>query len=130
MDVPIDQLRSARDEIKTVLEPYIGQERALERANNIAQALMFPDDEDPVTVAFDMLLHMPIKDIWSVASQVAEAWQTVVPKHVEKVQISKESGSAKEYLAEDRNPISVVIPAVPVDCEQLEETKQAVGDDT
>ena len=57
-----------RERVRSVLEPHLGPAHALERANNIAQALVFGDTE-PRGVAFEMLRTLPS----DVRSQLAEA---------------------------------------------------------
>ena len=47
-----------RERVRSVLEPHLGQERALERANNIAQALIY-EDSHTHKVALDMLRQLP-----------------------------------------------------------------------
>lgn len=59
-----------RERVRDVLEPHLGPAHALERANNIAQALVFEDTE-PKGVAHEMLRALPSE----VRSVVAEAVQ-------------------------------------------------------
>ncbi len=56
------------------MEAHLGSQLALERANNIAQVLVF-EVEDPVEVALAMLRNEPIDNIDDVVRQVAEAWR-------------------------------------------------------
>jgi hypothetical protein len=70
------QLFLARDRVKDVLETYLESSIALERANNIVQALAFEDD-DPVDVAGEMLKNQKIDNINAVILRVAEAWRQV-----------------------------------------------------
>ena len=60
--------------MSAVLEPLLGTELALERANNIAQVLVFAD-HDVSGVAFGMLRSTGLTDIRAVADEVARAWQ-------------------------------------------------------
>jgi hypothetical protein len=50
MALSANQLFLARDRVRNVLEAHLESQLALERANNIAQALVF-EVEDPVEVA-------------------------------------------------------------------------------
>ena len=72
--LPDSAIRAGRDRVSEVLEPLIGEAAALERANNIAQALVF-GAHDPAKVATDMLRHSGIKDPTAVAVQVDRAWR-------------------------------------------------------
>lgn len=63
-----------RDRMSAVLEPLLGFELALERANNIAQVLVFSVD-DVAGVAFGMLRSTGLADARQVADLVAQAWQ-------------------------------------------------------
>ncbi len=63
-----------RDRMKAVLEPLLGAELALERANNIAQVLVFAAD-DVSGVALGMLRSTGLTDPRAVADEVARAWQ-------------------------------------------------------
>ncbi len=56
--LPYAAMIAARERVRRVLEPHLGQEHALERANNITQALVF-DDEEPAFVAREMLRNIP-----------------------------------------------------------------------
>ncbi|MBN1655602.1 MAG: hypothetical protein JXA30_17680 [Deltaproteobacteria bacterium] len=73
MTLSANQLFLARDRVKTVLEAHLEKQLALERANNIAQVLVFEVD-DPADVALAMLRNQHIDNINDVVSQVAEAW--------------------------------------------------------
>jgi len=74
MTLSANQLFLARDRVRSVLEAHLESQLALERANNIAQALVF-EVEDPVDVALAMLRNQPIENIDDVVQQVAEAWR-------------------------------------------------------
>lgn len=63
----------ARDTIHAVLSPYLGSNLALERANNIAQALIMGSD-DIRAVTSEMLRNTGVKDIETLVSQVVHAW--------------------------------------------------------
>lgn len=62
-----------REGMRTVLEPHLGAAYALERANNIAQALVFQDVE-PRSVVFEMLRHVPCELRTRLADLVTHAW--------------------------------------------------------
>jgi hypothetical protein len=62
-----------RERVRGVLEPHLGASCALERANNIAQALVFVDVE-PHGVALEMLRQLPRELRMSLADQVTAAW--------------------------------------------------------
>lgn len=47
-----------RERVRSVLEPHLGPQRALERANNIAQALVY-EDSPTHSVALEMLRQLP-----------------------------------------------------------------------
>ncbi len=75
---PYAALIRARERVRRVLEPHLGPAHALERANNITQALVF-DDEEPAYVAREMLRHMPSDE----RGPLAEAVSRAVPAHDE-----------------------------------------------
>ena len=60
--------------MSAVLEPLLGFELARERANNIAQVLIFTP-EDAVCIAFGMLKGTGLLDPGAVAEEVARAWE-------------------------------------------------------
>jgi hypothetical protein len=62
-----------RERVREVLEPHLGACCALERANNIAQALVF-EDVEPRTVALEMLRQVPRELRVSLAELVTLAW--------------------------------------------------------
>lgn len=62
-----------RERVRDVLEPHLGPSCALERANNIAQALVF-EDVEPRTVALEMLRQVPRELRSSLADLVTRAW--------------------------------------------------------
>ena len=74
MALSANQLFLARDRVRSVLEAHLESKLALERANNIAQVLVF-EVEDPVEVTLAMLRNEPIDDIDDVVRQVVEAWR-------------------------------------------------------
>lgn len=83
--LPDSAIRAGRDRVSEVLEPLLGEAAALERANNIVQALVF-GARDPAKVATDMLRHSGLKDPNAVAVQVDRAWREGIirrPRHVE-----------------------------------------------
>jgi hypothetical protein len=57
-----------------VLNRYLEPSSALERANNIAQALVL-GAEDPALIAMEMLDDMGIGNVNSVAAEVKKAWR-------------------------------------------------------
>ena len=63
----------ARDTIHAVLSPHLGSNLALERANNIAQALIMGSD-NVRRVTSEMLRNTGVKDIETLVLQVAHAW--------------------------------------------------------
>lgn len=71
--MPYALLIRGRERVRSVLVPHLGEVHALERANNIAQALVFPDIE-PRGVAEEMLRTVPgdVRD--ALAQRVCEAW--------------------------------------------------------
>jgi hypothetical protein len=71
------RIRIGRDRITEVLEPHLGPSHALERANNIAQALVFADD-DPTYIALEMLRKSGLNNTPEVAAKVGEAWRSSV----------------------------------------------------
>jgi hypothetical protein len=76
-------IMAGRDRMSAVLEPLLGFELARERANNIAQVLLFNAD-DAVRVAFGMLRGTGLENPLSVAEQVTLAWHAGV-REMEKV---------------------------------------------
>ena len=67
------RIRIGRDRITQVLEPHLGATHALERANNIAQALAFSDD-DPAHIALEMLGKTGLTNTSEVAAEVGQVW--------------------------------------------------------
>jgi hypothetical protein len=67
-------IMAGRDRISAVLEPLLGYELGRERANNIAQVLIFAP-EDAVCIAFGMLKGTGLLNPAAVAEQVADAWE-------------------------------------------------------
>jgi hypothetical protein len=65
-----------RERVRSVLEPHLGPAHALERANNIAQALVFGDTE-PRGVAFEMLRTLPSEVRSELAEAVDRAWVSI-----------------------------------------------------
>ncbi len=66
-------IMAGRDRISAVLEPLLGYELGRERANNIAQVLVF-GPQNAVCIAFGMLKGTGLLDLNTVAEQVADAW--------------------------------------------------------
>jgi hypothetical protein len=63
-----------RERVRDALEPHLGPHHALERANNIVQALAF-DDVEPQRVAFEMLRQVPEEaERTLLAKLVTRAW--------------------------------------------------------
>lgn len=62
-----------RERVRDALEPHLGPHQALERANNIVQALAF-DDVEPQRVAFEMLRQVPEGERTLLAKLVTRAW--------------------------------------------------------
>lgn len=62
-----------RERVKDALAPHLGPQHALERANNIVQALAL-DDIEPGRVAFEMLRQVPEAERGLLADLVARAW--------------------------------------------------------
>lgn len=75
MAISTVSILAARDRMSAVLEPLLGIELALERANNIAQVLVFSVGHDPVNVALGMLRSTGITDVGAVANEVGRAWR-------------------------------------------------------
>jgi hypothetical protein len=73
MQTSLDKILVGRDRITTILNTYFAPQDALERANNIAQVLLYSSD-DPAQVALEMLRRLDISDRIKVAVQVGEAW--------------------------------------------------------
>jgi len=66
-------IRIGRDLIIEVLKPHLGPDIAMERANNIAQALVLGAG-NPTDVAFDMLRQTRVNDKLRIAVEVDRAW--------------------------------------------------------
>lgn len=69
-------LMHGRERVRDVLEPHLGAAHALERANNIAQALA-QQDAQPDAVAFEMLRQLPGDARKKLATAVRVAWLDV-----------------------------------------------------
>ena len=69
-------LMRGRERVRDVLEPHLGPTHALERANNIAQALAL-EDAQPDVVAFEMLRQLPGESRQLLAAAVRRAWLAV-----------------------------------------------------
>ena len=67
--------------MSAVLAPLLGRQLAMERANNIAQVLVFSAD-DPEGVALGMLREMGLADPATVANEVGRAWETGIEEAV------------------------------------------------
>jgi hypothetical protein len=74
MTVRSISIMAGRDRMSAVLEPLLGFELARERANNIAQVLLFCT-EDAVRVAGSMLRGTGLANPDQVAAELACAWQ-------------------------------------------------------
>lgn len=74
MQLPYAALIRARERVRRVLEPHLGEVHALERANNITQALVF-DDAEPAQVAREMLRHVPSDQRGPLAEAVGHAFR-------------------------------------------------------
>ena len=59
--------------VRDVLEPHLGANCALERANNIAQALAL-EEAQPDAVAFEMLRQLPGDERRQLAAAVRREW--------------------------------------------------------
>jgi hypothetical protein len=75
MEVRTVSILAGRDSMSAVLEPLLGSETALERANNIAQVLVFCANHDPVRVALGMLERVGLANPHAVAEEVGRAWR-------------------------------------------------------
>lgn len=84
-------IMAGRDRISAVLEPLLGFELGRERANNIAQVLIFTP-EDAVGIAFGMLKGTGLLNPRAVAEDVALAWEQGV--------LAMEKHSAREQEME------------------------------
>ncbi len=71
-----ESLIRARERVRFVLEPHLGPMHALERANNITQALLF-DDTEPAFVAQQMLRQLPCEVRSMLAQAVERAFHAV-----------------------------------------------------
>jgi hypothetical protein len=65
-----------RERVRDVLEPHLGKACALERANNIAQALAL-EEAQPDDVAFEMLRKLPGEERKKLAAAVRREWLAV-----------------------------------------------------
>lgn len=72
-ELPYSVLVRGRERVKDALTPHLGAQTALERANNIVQALAF-DDLEPQRVAFEMLRQVPEAERTLLANLVMRAW--------------------------------------------------------
>lgn len=66
-------IMAGRERVRFVLEPVLGPQHALERANNIVQALALASAE-PMLVALDMLRLVPEERRVPLALAVRDAW--------------------------------------------------------
>ena len=73
---PRQVLLRGRECVRSVLEPHLGADHALERANNIAQALAL-EEAQPDAVAFEMLRQLPGEARRRLAAAVRRAWLAV-----------------------------------------------------
>jgi hypothetical protein len=69
-------LRLGCERVRDVLEPHLGKAHALERANNIAQALAL-EEAQPDAVAFEMLRQLPSDARRTLAAAVRREWLAV-----------------------------------------------------
>lgn len=69
-------LQLGRERVRDVLEPHLGKAHALERANNIAQALAL-EEAQPDAVAFEMLRQLPSDARRTLAAAVRREWLAV-----------------------------------------------------
>jgi hypothetical protein len=90
-------IMAGRDRVNAVLEPLLGFELARERANNIAQVLIF-SPEDAVCIAFGMLKGTGLLNARAVAEEVAEAWEQGV-RSTEPRAPSREQSQSMEQVA-------------------------------
>lgn len=88
--LPDNVIRAGRDRVSEVLEPLIGEAAALERANNIVQALVF-GASDPARVAIDMLRHSGLKDAPAVAAKVDRAWRQGIIRRPRSARINSDA---------------------------------------
>ncbi len=72
--LPYAALLKARERVRRVLEPHLGVDHALERANNITQALVF-DDTEPADVARQMLRQVAQEHRGRLAEAVGRAFR-------------------------------------------------------
>jgi hypothetical protein len=70
---PYAALMNGRERVYSVLEPHLGEVHALERANNIVQALVYEDAETH-PVALEMLRHVPRELRTKLAAAVEHAF--------------------------------------------------------
>jgi hypothetical protein len=73
MAVRTVSILAGRDRISEVLSRFLEDELALERANNIAQALLF-STEEPEEIALQMLRGTGLTNLQQVARAVSQAW--------------------------------------------------------
>jgi hypothetical protein len=73
---PYAALIHGRERVRSVLEPHLGPMHALERANNIVQALVY-EDTPAHPVALEMLRHVPRE----LRSQLAQAVENAFVHH-------------------------------------------------
>ena len=73
MSIESARILRGRDRMTDVLTPYLGPADALERANNIAQALVLGAGE-PAEIAREMLDDVRLGDAPLTAAEVGKAW--------------------------------------------------------
>ena len=78
----------ARDRILTLLRPLLGGEAASERANNIAQVLMFIGAVRAEPIVADMLRDFDLGDTLHVAEEVVRAWHGQVVEPLVEVRVA------------------------------------------
>jgi hypothetical protein len=76
-----------RDQMNIVLEQYLAPICALERANNIAQAIALGAG-NPASIARDMLKNSGLNDPATVAIEVARAWAAAIARRRRKPRAS------------------------------------------
>jgi hypothetical protein len=73
MSIGVERIMRGRDRVSSVLNQYLEPTRALERANNIAQALILCAD-DPSHIALEMLDDLGLQNKNAIAAEVGKAW--------------------------------------------------------
>lgn len=76
MDPHIEEVHAARDRVRAVLRPWLGPDSSLERANNIAQAMLV-GSPDAQAVAEELLRGSGLPDVKRISRMVVRAWYGV-----------------------------------------------------